>query len=146
MYYYHMPQRKINTELLLPELQFTTARSSGPGGQHANKVETKVQVRFNVHTSQILSEKEKQAIYSKYAKQLTIIGELLVTCEEKRSQLKNKEIALKKLNKLLEKAFEKPKKRKPTSPSKTAKLKRLKGKKILSDKKSLRGKVGPSDF
>jgi ribosome-associated protein len=81
-----------------------------------------------------------------YQKQITSQRELLVACEEKRSQLKNKEIALKKLNKLLEKAFEKPKKRKPTSPSKTAKLKRLKGKKILSDKKSLRGKVGPSDF
>ncbi len=141
-----MSQRKINTELLFPELQFTAARSSGPGGQHANKVETKVQVRFNVQESQILSESEKQAISSKYVKQLTSQGELLVACEEKRSQLKNKEIAIKKLNRMLEKAFEKPKKRKPTKPTKAAKLERLKGKKMLSNKKSLRGKLDPSDF
>ncbi len=136
-----MPNKKLNTELLLCEYQFTTARSSGPGGQHANKVETKVQVRFNVLTSEFLTDEEKQTLQKKYEKQLTSEGELLVSCEEKRSQHRNKELAIKKLNKLLEKAFEKPKKRKPTKPSKAAKLKRLKGKKINAEKKNLRGKV-----
>ncbi len=140
-----MRHRKIISSVVLSELQFTTSRSSGPGGQHANKVETRVQVRFNVEQSEILSEPEKETIRTAFAKKLTKEGELIVACEDKRSQLKNKEIALKKLDTLFEKAFEKPKKRKLTRPSKGANLERLKSKKIRSEKKGLRGKVYRDD-
>ena len=140
-----MPSREINSALIFSELQFTTSRSSGPGGQHANKVETRVQVRFNVLQSEILTDYEKETIKTKYANKLTNEGDLIVACEDKRSQLKNKEIALRKLNTLLNKAFEKPKTRKPTKPSKTAKAKRLNNKKIHGEKKILRGKVKPDE-
>lgn len=140
-----MPSREINSALIFSELQFTTSRSSGPGGQHANKVETRVQVRFNVFQSEILTEEERETIKTKYANKLTNEGDLIVACEDKRSQLKNKEIALKKLNAMLNKAFEKPKIRKPTKPSKTAKAKRLTNKKIHGEKKSLRGRVKPDE-
>lgn len=136
-----MASRKILSALILPELQFTTSRSSGPGGQHANKVETRVQVSFNVEQSEVLTQTEKTVLKEKYANKLTKEGALVVACEDKRSQAQNKEIAIKKMVQLLNKALEKPKKRKPTQPSKAAKLERLASKKKLSDKKSLRRKI-----
>ncbi len=136
-----MATRNIHIDLILPELNISTSRSSGPGGQHANKVETRVQVTFNVEQSALLSEAEKAAIKEKYANKLTKEDALMVACEDKRSQAQNKEIAIKKLVQLLNKALEKPKKRKPTQPSKAAKLERLASKKKLSDKKSLRRKI-----
>ncbi len=136
-----MIARKINCLLLQKELELTTSRSSGPGGQNVNKVESKVQIKFNVMDSLILTDLEKEIIKSKYSNKLTKNGELIVTSESKRTQLQNKEVAFKKLDRLLAKAFEKKKKRKPTQPSKAAKLERLKSKKKHSEKKSLRGKV-----
>lgn len=135
---------KISRDLLLPELEFSTSRSSGPGGQHANKVETRVQVYFNVKASKALSESQIQTILKKRSNQLTKEGVLVLSCEEKKSQIKNKEIVLKKLFSWLERALEKPKKRKKTQPSKAAKMERLSAKKKHSDKKSLRRKInGP---
>jgi len=121
-----------------PELQVQTSRSSGPGGQNVNKVESRVELRFHVPTSNLLSEVEKQTIQEKLASQLTTDGYLLVTAQESRSQLRNKEIALSKLHELLQKALYRPKPRRPTRPSKGAVRKRLEEKKHNSEKKANR--------
>lgn len=126
---------------LLTELQFQTSRSSGAGGQNVNKVETKVEVRFNIVDSQLLPDDIKEKLLLRLASKLTFDNELIVTSQESRSQLKNKELAIKKIYQLLRKALKEPKKRKPTKPSKTAIEDRLKSKKNTSEKKASRGKV-----
>ncbi len=120
---------------LLSEINFSTSRSSGPGGQNVNKVNTKVSLRWNVAESAILLPEQKELLLKKWATRLTVDGSLLIVSQEKRSQLQNKEDALGKLSRLLKEAFAKRKKRKKTKPSKGAVQKRLNQKKINSDKK-----------
>jgi ribosome-associated protein len=90
---------------LLTELTYRTARSSGPGGQHVNKVETKVDVLFEVATSAAFGELEKARLLEFYKNQITTEGLLITTDQSTRSQLTNKEKAIKKLIKLIEKGI-----------------------------------------
>jgi len=120
------------------EFRFNTSRSSGPGGQHANKVETSVELRFDVQNSELLNQEEKERLLEKLSSKITKEGELIITAESKRSQVKNKEIAVEKFYTTLEKALKKRKKRKPTKPTKAAKEKRLQKKKKRADIKSKR--------
>ncbi|MCA6074328.1 alternative ribosome rescue aminoacyl-tRNA hydrolase ArfB [Fulvivirga sedimenti] len=132
---------RISIHRIKAEIQVKTSRSSGPGGQHVNKTESRVQLIFNIRESAILEDQEKETLLAFFKSQLTNEGAIIVACESNRSQLKNKEAAFKKLDRMLAKAFAKKKKRKPTSPSKAAKQKRLKSKKIQSEKKQQRGKI-----
>ena len=125
---------------VIPEFQFKTSRSSAGGGQHVNKVETKVEVRFDIPNSQVLSDELKNKLSERLTAKLTVDGILSVTSQASRSQLKNKELAVKKLIKLLRKALQEPKKRKPTKPDKGAIEERLKSKKNHSIKKAMRNK------
>lgn len=126
---------------IMPELNYFTSRSSGPGGQHVNKVESKVMIKWNVRESEVLSEEEKELLIVTCGNRINKSGELMVSSENKRSQLRNKEFALKKLEKLLVRAFTRKKKRVATKPSRAANRKRLDSKKRHSGKKELRKRV-----
>ena len=133
-----MQTRQVTSQLVASELEFVTSRSSGPGGQNVNKVNTKVTLRWPVVGSVILSAEERETITQKLASRITLEGELVISAQDKRSQLQNKEAVLAKLDELLTKAFVKKKKRKATKPSKGAVQKRIESKKKKSDKKKMR--------
>jgi ribosome-associated protein len=125
----------------LPEITYQTSRASGPGGQNVNKVESRVELRWNLPTSQVLSDVQKQLILEKLANQLTATGDLLVVAQDDRSQLRNKEIALARFRELLQKSLRRPKPRRATRPSAGAVRQRLEGKKRQSDKKANRRRL-----
>jgi ribosome-associated protein len=125
----------------LPEITYQTSRSSGPGGQNVNKVESRVELRWNLPASQVLSDIQKQLILEKLANQLTTSGDLLVVAQDDRSQLRNKEIALARFHELLQKSLRRPKPRRATRPSAGAVRQRLEGKKRQSDKKANRRRL-----
>ena len=122
------------------ELNFSFSKSSGPGGQNVNKVNTKVELRFAIDKSSILEETEKQILKVKLAKQLNSEGELIIVVQETRSQLKNKQKAVDKFYELINSALKPIKKRKATKVSRAAKEKRLKQKQVQAEKKSRRRK------
>ncbi len=135
-----MTTQTLTASLLNKELTFSASRSSGPGGQNVNKVNTKVTLKFDVAHSEILSEDQKDLVYKKLASHITKEGILVVTAQDKRSQLENKEAVLLKLEKLFAKAFAKRKVRKPSKPSKRAIQNRITEKKQKSEKKKWRQK------
>jgi ribosome-associated protein len=135
--------RKIDISLIGAELMFTTSRSSGPGGQNVNKVNSKVTIRWNVADSFAITQEEKETLLQKLGGKLTVDNVLIVTSQDKRSQLENKEAAILKLERMINKAFEVKKKRKATKPTKSSVQKRIQSKKQHSEKKQRRQQ---SDF
>ena len=122
----------------LPELRFQTTRSSGPGGQHVNKTETRVELYFHVESSALLNGDEKQRILEKLQKRINAEGELMVSSEKFRSQAKNKEDCIEKFYEWIGKALRIPNKRIRTRPSAASVKKRLEDKRLQSEKKTLR--------
>jgi ribosome-associated protein len=123
------------------ELVFTTSRSSGPGGQNVNKVNTKVTLKWDVLNATSITEEQRVLIREKLKSYFTKEGVLILMAQDKRSQLANKEAVLHKLDQLLKKAFVRKKVRKATKPSKTAVKKRLESKKQHAEKKQWRKKL-----
>jgi len=131
--------------ILTNELYFKTSRSSGKGGQHVNKVSTRVELFFNVENSMGLSEEEKHLVIENAGSLISNDNVIHITCQEFKSQSLNKVRAIKKFQDLIKKCLFKPKKRIPTKTPKVVKEKRLRNKKENSQKKESRKKVDPSD-
>jgi ribosome-associated protein len=130
----------LNKDKIIQELQFKAIRSGGAGGQHVNKVSSKVALTFDLNNSEALSEEEKERIALKLSNRLTKENLLLLQSDESRSQHKNKEIVIDRFLNILENALKVPKKRKKTKPSKSAVESRLKSKLRTAQKKALRRK------
>jgi len=127
--------------LLLTELTFKAIRSSGAGGQHVNKVSSKVVLSFSVSDSKGLNTEEKDLIIKNLATKLSSNQVLILNCDESRSQHRNKEIVIKRFFEVLKKALFIPKFRKKTKPSKSSIRKRLESKKKHAFKKSARKRL-----
>ncbi len=127
-------------EQLISELSFKAVRSSGSGGQHVNKVATKVELYFDLENSSVLAEEKKEKLKEFLRKKLNKDGVLILQCSQTRSQLKNKELVIKKFFELIEKGLKEQKKRIPTKTPKSVIKKRLANKQLIAKKKANRKK------
>lgn len=125
-------------DIILREVQFKAVRSSGPGGQHVNKTSSKIEVYFDVFSSEGLSSREKERLKNRLSSRLTSEGILQLQSSESRSQHRNKKLAIDRLMYLLEENLKVTKPRKKTRPSRGAVEKRLKTKKQRALKKTNR--------
>ena len=130
----------MNQEHLISELSFKAVLSSGSGGQHVNKVATKVELYFDLENSQNITEEEKDKLKKFLKNKLNKEGILMLQCSQTRSQFKNKELVIAKFIELIEEGLKEQKKRIPTKTPKAAKRKRLKAKKQKAEKKASRKK------
>lgn len=130
----------MDVELLLKEISFSAVRSGGPGGQHANKVSSKVILQFNIQQTMALSDQERKMATRQLSTKISKDNVIALACDESRSQHKNKEIVIQRFILLMKSALAKPKRRVPTKVSKGIRAKRLESKKKMALKKSLRQK------
>ena len=122
------------------ELLFKYSRSSGPGGQNVNKLNTKVTVVFNIEASESLTDRQKKRLIKKLASRIDKNGNMRVVCQKSRSQAANKETALLRLGTILEESLKKAKVRRKTKPTLASKERQLKAKKQRSGIKQGRSK------
>ena len=130
----------MNSNIVLEEISYKSVRSSGAGGQHVNKVASKVMIHFNITISKAFLEEEKERLLHRLSNKLSKEGVLVLSCSETRSQHKNKEIVTKRLLNLLRTNLEIKPRRKKTKRSKASIIKRLQNKRSQSQKKELRQK------
>jgi ribosome-associated protein len=125
---------RVTRSVVLPrsEIELRTSRSSGPGGQHAQKSETRVEAVFDVEASNALSEAQKRRVVAKAGPVLRAIA------QDERSQLRNKDLATERLVESLREALRVPRRRVPTKPSAASRARRLEQKKRRSQVKRLR--------
>ena len=136
-----MNESGVNIPDLSPEFTFQTSRSSGPGGQNVNKVNSKVELRFNISASSLLTDDQKEILLAKLSTKINAEGFLVIVSQRDRSQLANKEDVIQKAYLLIEKALRPVKKRKSTRPTRSSIEKRLTVKRIKSDIKQNRQKL-----
>lgn len=130
----------MDLEKIISELGFKAVRSSGAGGQNVNKVSSKVVLSFDLNASQALSEEQKLLLQTNLATRLTSENILILNCDEDRSQLKNKDIVVKRFLEIIKKGLFVPKVRKTTKVPKSVIKKRIKDKKNISEIKQSRRK------
>jgi len=132
----------VNTRLVIPEaeLRESFAKSGGPGGQHVNKTETKVELRWSIKASGALTEADRDWLIKRLGDRLIGDGELLVTAGDERSQSRNRSEARRKLAAVVRDALVRPRKRRATRPSRAAIERRLGEKKRRASLKSQRSR------
>lgn len=132
----------INDKVQVPlsELVYTASRSSGPGGQHVNTTDSRIQVRWNVLETSALTETEKKRVRRKLASRLTESGDLILASDTHRSQRRNREEVTERLAAMLRDALIPPKPRKKTKPTRASRERRLDEKRKKSRTKKDRGK------
>jgi ribosome-associated protein len=133
-----MLTHKIDENKLINEFSYKTSRSGGAGGQHVNKVSSKVELVWKIENSEIFNKEEQQLLFIKLKSYINKEGELKIQCEEDRSQIKNKQLVIKKALKLIRIAFIKDKKRIATKPTKKSVIKKKELKQKISDTKAQR--------
>ena len=121
------------------EFEITTSRSGGAGGQHVNKTSSRVTIRWNIPSSAILTESQRDRLLVKLASRLTTEGDLILHVDTSRSQIQNREIAYERLHELVDRALFKVKHRVPTKPTKGSQTRRIQNKKRIGDTKKQRG-------
>lgn len=126
---------------LSPELNYRATRGSGPGGQHVNKANTKVELRWDLGATAGFSDSEKARLSAKLAHRLTQDGELVLTDHSTRSQARNREEVTARFYAILGGALKHEKRRKRTKPTYASKKRRLRGKKRRGELKKARGAV-----
>lgn len=131
----------LNIPDLSAEFIFQASRSSGPGGQNVNKVNSKIEFRFHIQNSLLLSDNQKEILLSKLASKISTEGFLIVVSQRDRSQLVNKEDAIRKAYEMIERALRPVKRRRTTRPSLSSVEKRLTDKRIKSDIKQNRQRL-----
>lgn len=122
----------------LAELRFQTSRSSGPGGQNVNKLNSRVQMWWDVSRSAALSDEVRERLLTQNAARLTKEGELQLECQQYRTQLANRRRCLEELTGLVRQALVRPKRRKPSRPTRGSRERRLQQKRRVSEKKAAR--------
>lgn len=127
-------------EALIKEFNFKAIRSSGAGGQHVNKVSSKIELSFNLEASLVLNENQKQVIKLKLSNRINKDGLLILQCGESRSQHRNKNIAIIRIIQVLKSALYIQKRRIPTKTPKAVVFKRLKNKRVNKERKANRSK------
>lgn len=123
---------------LISELSFKAIRSSGAGGQNVNKTSSKVELTFNLKDSQSIDEDQKMLLTSHLKSRLTKDHILILQCDESRSQHKNKALVTERFLEIIKQGLIIPKKRKQTKIPKSVKIKRLKTKRQIAEKKATR--------
>ena len=132
----------MNTENLIKELKFKGIRSSGAGGQHVNKVSSKIELTFDILNSQNLSTNQKETLQNKLSNRINKESVLVLFCDESRSQHKNKDLVIKRFLEMISDALKRQKIRRPTKPSRSSVFRKAENKKKVSAKKAMRKKPG----
>lgn len=127
------------------ELSWTASRASGPGGQHVNKTSSRITLEWSIRDSAVLDRAQRARLLQKLASRITTDGVLQVHADDNRSQIRNRELAAERLAALVANALRRPKKRRPTRPSRRARERRLQAKKRHGQKKARRSKPIPRD-